>query len=106
MCKRRTVAHWMVVRYTRKHPDKTHGEIAVHFHLSRRYVSTILARAGVDSGGHAGRPLKPSRNESELQFYWENVRHKAGLGMDRGLRINGQRIFLSLDNENRPITPQ
>jgi hypothetical protein len=95
--RKRSISHQMVLVYAKKHPDSLQSEIGAHFGISQRSVSRILQQNGQNRGLYRGRPLERKRSQSEDEHYWEKKLHDAGLGMDRGLRLDNQRIFYGYD---------
>jgi hypothetical protein len=105
MARKRKVNHAAVVRYAWKHSEMSSTDIARHFQLSGRHVRAILQAAGEQSGGHAaGRPPVRKSGQTEEQLYWESLLVKANLGMDRGARIENQRIFYGFDTLKETVT--
>jgi hypothetical protein len=72
------------------------ADIAAHFKTSQSRISAILRDGGVQSV-RPGRPLKPRPEQSTEAQKWEKILHDAGLGMDRGLRLHGERILYGYD---------
>ena len=100
-----------VVVYTKKHPDVLQREIAVHFSLTQSRVSRIICSAGLSKPYRSGRPIKRQSGQTDDEFYWESILHAAGLGMDRAMRLGGNRIQYGYDPmlskpEDRSITLQ
>jgi hypothetical protein len=94
--RKRKVQHDAVVKYAKLHPDMFQTDIAAYFGVTQALVSMILRKAGV-SGGWIGRPLKRKSGETEEEHEWEKKLHDAGLGMERGTRINKQRVLYGYD---------
>lgn len=92
MGKKQKVKHSVIVRYAKRHPELHQKEIGLHFGITQSRVSAILRAAG-EYRQKRGRPLVQKTTDSDLQHKWEQILHAAGLGMDRGLRINNQRII-------------
>lgn len=98
MSRKRKVRHELVVKYALKHGEMSSADIAHHFRLSARHVREILHTAGIQSGAcAAGRPPVLKNGQTTDQNYWEKLLTKLGLGMDSGVRIGNQRIFLGYD---------
>jgi hypothetical protein len=95
--RKRTICHEKVLEYAKKHPELLEIEIGQVLGISQRSVSRILRQAGIDRSVPRGRSPVPKNNETDEQFYWEKRLHDLGLGMDRGLRINCQRILYGYD---------
>src|SRR5258707_11727161 len=98
MGKRPKVSHAIVAAYADKHPEMLQADIGRHFGLTQSRVSHILRAAGQRRRKH-GRPVERKESQSQLEHDWEKVLHAAGLGMDRGLRINNIRILYGEDPE-------
>jgi hypothetical protein len=96
MGKRQKVSHVVIVRFAKAHPEMLQCKIGTHFGLTQSRISHILRTAGHRRHKH-GRSVVRKSNESELQHEWEKILSKAGLGMDRGLRINNKRIMYGED---------
>jgi hypothetical protein len=94
--RKRTVIYAKVIEYKRHHPAAFQCDIAVHFGLTQSQVSKILRSGGV-IGTYRGNLPKRQPGMSEAQFQWETILHKEGLGMDRGLKLNDQRIHYGYD---------
>jgi len=92
MGKKQKVSHAVIVQFTKDHPEMKQSEIGQHFGLSACRISAILRSHG-ETRYKRGRQVKRKPNESELQHQWEKILHAAGLGMDRGLRIDNKRIL-------------
>jgi hypothetical protein len=98
-----------VVIYTKEHPDTLQRDLALLFSLTQSRVSRIIRDAGLSKPWRSGRPNKRRDDQTNEQFKWETILHNAGLGMDRGMRINGNRIQYGYDPllskpEDRSIT--
>jgi hypothetical protein len=94
--RKRTVVYGEVIEYKRHHPAAFQGDIAEHFGLTQSQVSKILRSGGV-IGVHRGNLPKRQPGMSEDQHQWEIMLHNEGLGMDRGLKLNDQRIHYGFD---------
>lgn len=94
--RKRTVFYAEVIEYKRHHPALFQDDIARHFGITQSQVSKILRSGGV-IGIHRGNPPKPQPGMSKEQHHWELVLHNEGLGMDRGLKLKGQRIHYGYD---------
>jgi len=94
--RKRTVVYEQVIEFKLRHPTAFQGDIAVRFGLTQSQVSKILRSGGV-IGTHRGNPPKLQPGMSEAQYQWETVLHNEGLGMDRGLKLNDQRIHYGYD---------
>jgi len=88
-----------IVAYVVEHPELSQAAVAKHFGSTQSQVSRILRLSGVEVDPHQRRGRNPARKlgQSELEYKWESILHQEGLGMDRGLRLNGQRIFFGFD---------
>jgi hypothetical protein len=88
-----------IVAYAAKNPALSQSAIAKHFLITQSMVSRILHVSGVEVDTHQrrGRSLVRKSGQTDLEHHWESVLHEAGLGMDRGLRLHGQRIFYGFD---------
>jgi hypothetical protein len=95
--RKRCINYEEVVRFTNTHPDLSMSDIATHFATTRGWVRHILTSAGVTRNIKRGRPIERTRSQTDEQFYWEQVLHRAGLGMDAGLRIHNKRILYGYD---------
>lgn len=89
----RTLNHEEVLVFIRSNPTLTQGEIAKHFSVAQSHVCRIMHAAGMTTENHGGIPPKRRRGQTEEEHYWETLLCRAGLGMDRGLRVAGKRIF-------------
>jgi hypothetical protein len=94
--RKRTLSYEAVLAFATTNPTMLQSELAAHFEVSQSRISHILCKAGVH-GVHVGRPLKQRSNQSTEEAKWEKVLHDAGLGMERGLRLKGQRILYGYD---------
>lgn len=105
MAKRRgrrpSVNHEKLVRYARLNPSLRQADIGVHFGLSQKQVSRIMRRAGIEGVKRA--PYIRKQGQTDEQFVWEKCLHDANLGMERGLRINNQRIYYAEDPRKEEI---
>jgi hypothetical protein len=101
MGQKQKVNHKFIVLLAQEHPELSQAQIGERFGLSQCRVSAILRSAG-QKRYKRGRPLRKKDDESDLQFDWEKVLHAAGLGMDRGLRINNKRLIYQADPLNHP----
>ena len=86
-----------VVRYTKEHPDVLPRDLAIVFSLTARYVSQIIQDAGLSKPWRSGRSVKRQSGQTDDEFYWESILHAAGLGMDRAMRLGGNRIQYGYD---------
>ena len=94
--RRRTISYDGVIAYAVKHPLLLQSEIAKVFNTTQSRISYILCQSGVRSP-HRGRPLKQRPGQTDEQYRWETMLHNFGLGMDRGLRMEGKRILYGYD---------
>lgn len=88
-----------IVAHAAKNPELSQSAIAKHFGVTQSMVSRIFRVSGVKVDQHQrrGRSLVRKPGQTELEHTWESILHQAGLGMDRGLRIHGQRIFYGFE---------
>jgi hypothetical protein len=88
-----------IVAYVVKNPELSQSAIAKHFGLTQSQVSRILRISGVEVDPHQrrGRSVVRKSGQTDLEHKWESILHQAGLGMDRGLRLHGQRIYYGFD---------
>jgi hypothetical protein len=86
-----------IVAYAILYPLLFQSEIAKKFHTSQARVSRILCRGGIRTPHRGGIPIKHRPNQSDEQHKWETLLHDMGLGMDRGLRVGGKRIYYGFD---------
>jgi hypothetical protein len=94
--RKRSVSYEAVIEYKQHHPDVFQSVIAKHFGLTQSTVGKILRAAGI-SGGYRGNRPKCKPGITDLQYQWEIILHDAGLGMDRGCKLNDQRIHYGYD---------
>jgi hypothetical protein len=94
--RKRTVVYEQVIEFKRHHPTAFQSDIAGHFGLTQSQVSKILRSGGV-IGTHRGNLPQRRPGMSEAQHQWEIILHNEGLGMDRGLKLNDQRIHYGYD---------
>lgn len=94
--RKRTVSYEAVIEYKQHHPNVFQSVIAKHFGLTQSVVSKILRAAGI-SGEHRGNRPKRNLSMTDLQYQWEIILHDEGLGMDRGCKLNDQRIHYGYD---------
>jgi hypothetical protein len=87
----RKLCHEQIADYAREHVEATQKQIAEHFGISQGRVSVILREAGLPRQ-NGGRLPKKRAGISDEQHKWDVILSRAGLGMDRGLRVNGKRI--------------
>lgn len=98
MGQRRRVSYYRIVGFARRHPDLLQDDIGRHFGLTQSQISKILRAGGLLKGKrYVGRPLVRQSGWSDKQFEWEQRLHDLNLGMDRGARLNNQRIFYAYD---------
>jgi hypothetical protein len=88
-----------IVAYAANNPELNQAAVAKQFGITQSMVSRILRVSGVDVDRHQrrGRSLVRKSRQTDLEYKWEQILHQAGLGMDRGLRLHGQRIFYGFD---------
>jgi biotin operon repressor len=88
-----------IVAYAAKNPELSQSAIAKHCGITQSMVSRILRVSGVEVDPHQrrGRSLVRKSGQTDLEHKWEAILHREGLGMDRGLRLHGQRIFFGFD---------
>ena len=84
--------HEAILKYSSEHPELIQREIALNLGISQKTVSRVLVAAGVHSGGH-GAPVARAPRMTDEEFKWERILHNQNLGMERGSRVNGQRIY-------------
>ncbi len=94
--RKRCVDHDAVVAYAKANPSMYQADIAAHFGTSQSRVSCILRSAGV-GGIQRGRPLKRRPGQDDEQYRWEQILHEHGLGMERGGRLNNERLLYGYD---------
>jgi hypothetical protein len=94
--RKRKVNYDEVVAYVAANPTLRQSEIAAHFTISQCRVSHICSAAGVQVI-RKGRPIKSDPSLTTQQNEWEAILHAHGLGMERGLRLKGQRILYGYD---------
>jgi hypothetical protein len=95
--RKRIINYQKVVRFAKKHPDMLQKDIGKKFGLTQSQVSSVLRQAKESRRLYRGRVPYRKENQNEDQAYWEKKLHHAGLGMDRGLRINNQRVLYGYD---------
>jgi hypothetical protein len=83
------VADVEILRYTEAYPTATSGEIAEHCGLSQSQVSKRLIALGVPRRRRGRQPKQCDK--------WEHLLVSAGLGMGRGAKVCGQRLFYGHD---------
>jgi hypothetical protein len=88
-----------IVTYVAQNPDLSQAAVAKHFGITQSQVSRILCVSGVvvDQHQRRGRNIVRKPGQTDLEHKWESILHQSGLGMDRGLRLHGQRIYYGFD---------
>ena len=88
--------HETILQFYQEHPELTTYQIADSLGCSQPTVSVVAREAGLGigkagaarkrAGHHCGGTL-PKRKlwMTELQYQWEIILHRCGLGMDRGM---------------------
>jgi hypothetical protein len=94
--RKRKLSYEAILAFAAINPTMLQADIASHFATSQSRISHILREGGVN-GIHTGRPLTPKPNQTAEEQKWEKILHDAGLGMDRGLRLHGERILYGYD---------
>ena len=93
---RRKIDHQAVINFATANPTALQSEIAKHFGTTQSRVSAILRSNGI-KGIARGHAPKPKPNLTDEQNQWERILHDAGLGMERGMRLNRKRILYGFD---------
>jgi hypothetical protein len=94
--RKRKVDYDEVLAYVAANPAMFQSEVAAHFGISQCRVSHICIAAG-GKGTRRGRPVRAKDNLTDLENEWEAILHQHGLGMERGLRLNNERILYGYD---------
>jgi hypothetical protein len=94
--RKRKLSYEAVIAFAAANPTMIQAEIANAFATTQSRISHILREGGIH-GVHSGRPLKQRPGQSDEEYKWEQILHDAGLGMDRGLRLQNQRILYGYD---------
>ena len=95
----RKVPYDVVIAFATANPSLRQAEISANFGLSQCRVSRILTGSGIHSGFKAGSSPKQKRGQSDLEYEWERILHKEGLGMDRGLTVKGKPLLYGYDHK-------
>ena len=95
----RTHNYAEIVAYAAQNPELSQSALAKHFRITQSMVSRIMRVSGVEVDQHQrrGRSIVRKPGQTDLEHEWETILHQAGLGMDRGLRIHGHRIWYGFD---------
>jgi hypothetical protein len=94
--RKRKISYEAIVKFAKKNPTMIQADIAAKFGTTQSRISSILCESGI-KGIRRGRPLAVRPSQSDEQHKWETILHDAGLGMDRGLRLNKHRILYGYD---------
>ena len=97
MPRKRTLNHEEVVALMTANPTYTSEQIAKLFGAAPGYIRRIRRSAGIVAENHGGIPPKRRHGQTEEEHKWETILCRAGLGMDRGLRLGGKRVFYGHD---------
>lgn len=95
----RSLNYAAIVAYVAEHPELGQAAIGKHFGITQSQVSRVLRVSGVEVDAHLrrGRSLIQKPGQTDTEHKWESILHQAGLGMERGLRLHGKRIFYGFD---------